>query len=75
VVCILQGQAWVCLCVDLFAVQKHTWNAGTARCNFEKCTLKNYFVENYILWQSLDLSNHFVGLQNSFLQGIFQKYT
>ncbi len=63
VVCILQGQVWVCVCVDLFSVHKQAWHAGIARCIFEKCTVKNYFVANNTLCQSSDLLNHFVGLQ------------
>ncbi len=34
VVGILQGQVWVCLCVDLFAFQKQSMHAGTAWCIF-----------------------------------------
>ncbi len=33
-----------CGCVDFFAVHKQAQHAGTARCIFEKCTVKNYFV-------------------------------
>jgi hypothetical protein len=45
-----------CVCVDLFAVHKQAQHAGTARCIFEKCTVKNYFVANNTLCQSSDLT-------------------
>jgi hypothetical protein len=53
----------VYVCVDLFAVHKQAPLDGTARCIFEKCTVKNYFMANNTLCQFLDLLNHFVGLQ------------
>jgi hypothetical protein len=56
------------VCVDLFAVRKQAQHAGTARCIFEKCTVKT------ILWQITPYFNPRIS-QNSFLQCIFQKYT
>jgi hypothetical protein len=44
------------VCVDLFAVHKQVQHAGTARCIFVKCTVKDYFVANNTLCQTLDLT-------------------
>ena len=53
----------VCVCVDLFAVHKLARHAGTACCIFENSTVKNYFVVNNTLCQSLDFFNHFCGIE------------
>ena len=52
-----------CVCVDLFAVHKGTWHAGTARCIFLK-----YALSKTLLWQITPYANpqnflnHFCGI-------------
>ncbi len=65
VVCIFMGGCW---CVDFLQFIKQAQHAGTARCIFEKCTVKT------ILGQITPYANPWIS-QNSFLQCIFQKYT
>jgi hypothetical protein len=71
-VCVCECGVWCvfcmggcgCVCIDLLAVHKKTQHAGTARCIFEKCTVKNCFVANNTLCQSSDLLNRFSFLQS-----------
>ncbi len=56
------ARACVGVYVDLFAVQKQARHAGTARCIFEKFTVKNYFVANNTFMPILRSFEPFCGI-------------